>query len=88
MSKNKCKQELMPVVQLPAIQKEKLRPLCEAVFEATGTKPHLSTVLRWAARANADGIRLETLILGGRRMTSVEAVLRYSAATTEARDGK
>lgn len=77
-----------PVVQLPAIQKEQLRPLCEAVHAATGTKPHLSTVLRWATRGNADGIRLETRILGGRRLTSVESVLRYIDATTEARDGK
>lgn len=83
---NKTKQ--MPVVQLPAIQNEKLKPLCEAVHAATGTKPHLSTVIRWSTRGTADGIRLETQILGGRRLTSVEAVLRYMAATTEARDGR
>lgn len=79
--------QLMPVVQLPAIQNEKLLPLCEAVHAATGTKPHLSTVLRWSTRGTADGIRLETRILGGRRLTSVEAVLRYMQATTEARNG-
>jgi hypothetical protein len=79
--------ELLQVVQLPQIQNEKLLPLCSAVHAATGTKPHLSTVLRWSTRGTADGIRLETQILGGRRLTSVEAVLRYMAATTEARDG-
>ena len=80
------KKELLPVVQLRPIQSEKLLPLCTAVHAATGTKPHLSTVLRWSTRGTADGIRLETQILGGRRLTSVEAVLRYMAATTEARD--
>ena len=81
------KKELLPVVQLQPIQSEKLLPLCEAVHAATGTKPHLSTVLRWSTRGTADGIRLNTQILGGRRLTSVEAVLRYVAETTEARDG-
>ncbi len=78
---------LFPVVQLPKIQSEKLLPLCLAVYEATGTKPALSTVLRWATRGNS-GIRLESRILGGRRLTSAEAVLRFMDATTNARDGK
>ncbi len=76
---------LFPVVQPPQIQSEKLLPLCLAVYEATGTKPALSTVLRWV---NRPGICLESRILGGRRLTSTEAVLRFMEATTNARDGK
>lgn len=76
---------LFPVVQPPQIQSEKLLPLCLAVFEATGTKPALSTVLRWV---NRPGVFLESRILGGRRLTSKEAVLRFIESTTKARDGK
>jgi len=79
--------ELIPVVKLPAIQTETLFPLCAAVHAATGTKPHLSTVLRWATRGTADGIHLESRMVGGRRLTSKEAVLRFIDKTTEARDG-
>ena len=63
---------------------EKLMPLVEAVDRATGRRPHLSTVLRWCTKGN---VRLESRILGGRRLTSVDAVLRYIEASTLARDG-
>ncbi|MGN6547671.1 MAG: DUF1580 domain-containing protein [Aureliella sp.] len=66
--------------------KEKLYPLVEAVELETGIRPHLTTCLRWSSRGSR-GIRLETCILGGRRLTSREAVRRYIDATTEARDG-
>ena len=52
---------------------EKLMPLVDAVDRATGRRPHLSTVLRWCTKGN---VRLESRILGGRRLTSVDAVLR------------
>ena len=65
--------------------KERLFPLVMAVERATGQRPHLSTVLRWSTRGQ-NGVRLETKMLGGRRMTSTEAVDRYVAAVTDARD--
>ncbi len=65
---------------------ESLLPLCEAVEQATGRRPHLSTCLRWCTRGSR-GIRLESRVLGGRRLTSVPAVMRYMAATTEASVG-
>ena len=67
--------------------KERLFPLVVAVERATGHRPHLSTVLRWASRGQ-NGVRLETKMLGGRRMTSTEAVDRYVAAVTAARDAR
>lgn len=67
-------------------ENEKLFPLVEAVEQETGIRPHLSTALRWSTRGSR-GIKLETWILGGRRLTSREAVRRYIDASTQARDG-
>lgn len=66
---------------------ELLLPLVEAVHRATGRRPHLSTALRWCTKERC-GIRLESRILGGRRLTSPEAVLRYMEAVTRAKDGE
>lgn len=65
---------------------ENLMPLVDAVHAATGRKPHLSTVLRWCQRGSC-GIRLESRVLGGRRLTSPGAVLRYVDSVTQAKDG-
>jgi len=65
---------------------QELIPLVEAVQEATGRRLHLSTVLRWCQRPNRHGIRLESWIVGGRRLTSIEAVQRYIDANTRAAD--
>ena len=64
---------------------EKLLPLIQAVEQATGRRPHLSTVLRWCVRGSR-GIRMESVMLGGRRMTTVAKVHRYIEATTAAAD--
>lgn len=64
---------------------EKLLPLVEAVKQATGRNVHLSTVLRWSQRGSR-GIRLESKVLGGRRLCSVEAVHRFIELTTRASD--
>jgi len=66
---------------------EKLLPLVEAVDKATGRQPHLSTVIRWCSRGSA-GVRLEYKCLGGRKLTSAEAVLRYVEAVTAAQEAK
>jgi len=42
-----------------------------------GRKPHASTIWRWA-RKGVNGIRLETRRLGGRFVTSLEALERFS----------
>ena len=44
---------------------------------------HTSTIWRWTTRG-IDGVRLESARLGGKRITSREAVKRFSAATTAA----
>ncbi len=68
------------------LQNESLFSLVDAVEKATGRRPHLSTVLRWCTKPKM-GIRLESVVLGGRRLTSPIAVLRYMSAVTEAKDG-
>jgi hypothetical protein len=48
-------------------------PLSKAVREATGTSPHLSTILRWCTKG-ARGRTLAYVLIGGRKMTTVEDV--------------
>ncbi len=64
---------------------ENLLPLAEAVYQATGQRPHLSTCIRWSTRGSV-GIRLRTKVLGSRRLTTVEWVSEYIAAVTEAKN--
>lgn len=68
------------------LQDETKYSLPEACRRAGYSTRHLSTLLRWASRG-INGVRLETVVLGGRRQTSPEAFHRFEAATTEARDG-
>ncbi len=65
---------------------DKWLPLVEAVDKATGRRPHLSTCLRWCTRGSR-GVRLESRVLGGRRLTTVSKVLAYMDATTAASVG-
>ncbi len=50
------------------------------------SRNHVSTLHRWRLRG-VRGIKLETVVVGGRRYTSREAVIRFSSAVTAARDG-
>jgi hypothetical protein len=64
------------------LETEKLMPLVQAVESATGRRVHLSTVLRWTMRGSK-GLTLESVFLGGRRLTSVESVRRFIQAGSE-----
>ncbi len=48
-----------------------------------GRSPHPETIARWARRG-CRGVRLETIVLGGRRYSSVEAVERFFIRLSEA----
>ena len=52
-----------------------------------GKRKHPSTFHRWRLRG-VRGVKLETILLGGIRFTSVEALNRFFAATTSAADGE
>lgn len=54
----------------------KFLSVAQAVESATGRRVNPSTCWRWAARGSK-GVRLETWLLGGRRVTTVEAVLLF-----------
>jgi len=49
-------------------------------------RPHLSTLWRWCHRG-VRGIKLETVLIGGTRFTSREALQRFFDRTTAAADG-
>jgi hypothetical protein len=59
--------------------------LNEAVDLLPG-RPHLSTLRRWCGRG-VRGVRLETVVVGGRRFTSRVAIEQFIERTTAARDG-
>jgi len=52
----------------------------------SGRGVHVSTVWRWALRG-CRGVRLETLMVGGVRYTSREALQRFAERLTAAADG-
>ncbi len=47
-------------------------------------RPHVSTVWRWSLRG-VGGVKLETVKIGSRIVTSKQAATRFIAATTENR---
>jgi hypothetical protein len=67
------------------IRFEKLIPISEIPSHAPG-RPHLATCWRWTNRG-CRGVKLETLLIGGKRFTSLEALQRFAEATTAAADG-
>jgi hypothetical protein len=53
----------------------------------TGKRLNVSTVYRWITRGIA-GIQLETILVGGCRYTSAEALNRFFSQSTLAKQGK
>lgn len=58
-------------------------PLVDAIRAATGRKVHLSTALRWCIDGRA-GQRLQSWMVGGRRLTTLASVEAFIDATTRA----
>ena len=61
---------------------EELITLTQAArdFPVKAQKPHVSTVVRWSLRGVGKGrVKLETVMIGGRRYTSRAALLRFVA---------
>jgi hypothetical protein len=55
--------------------RENIRSYSEAGQVVPG-RPHASTFARWATRGR-NGVRLETVVIGGRRYTALEALQRF-----------
>jgi hypothetical protein len=59
------------------IFKEQIRSYAETSKILPG-KPHCATIARWALKGRK-GVRLESVVIGSRRFTSVEAIERFVA---------
>ena len=75
----------MSVSNLQKLLEEKLMTLTEAA-KITPSRPHVSTLTRWTKKG-VRGVRLASLLCGGKRMTSREEIVRFLLATTAAADG-
>jgi Protein of unknown function (DUF1580) len=60
----------------------KLLPISKAFETVTGSRPHPSTICRYALRG-CKGVQLETWMVGGQRRTTVEAVEKFIKKLTE-----
>ena len=67
------------------IFREQLLTLTQATKELPG-RPNVATLWRWRT-SGCRGVRLETVMVGGKRMVSREALQRFVEATTAAADG-
>lgn len=68
-------------------ESEVLMSLADAARTLPGGKVHVATVHRWRLRG-VRGIKLETIMRGGIRFTSREALDRFFHATTAAAAGE
>lgn len=68
------------------IHEENLISLSEAAALLPG-RPSKNSVVRWHLRG-VKGVRLETVMLGGRRFTSEAALQRFAERTTAAANGE
>jgi hypothetical protein len=78
------------------LQSEKLISLADAAKLVPpgrrGKRTHLSTVLRWVLRGargpSSERVKLEAVRLGGRWLTSAEALQRFAERLTPRLDGE
>jgi hypothetical protein len=52
----------------------------------TGKKPHVSTLWRWCLKG-CNGIRLQSIRIGGKRFVTATAIERFVEASTASRSG-
>ena len=69
------------------IRREKVLTLQQAAANAKPKKVHVSTMHRWRLRG-VRGVKLETALRGGQRVTSEEAIERFHQRVTAAADGQ
>ena len=66
---------------------EPLIPIREIPNHLPGAKPHKATVWRWVL-TGVRGVKLETVLVGGRRYTNATAIERFIQATTAIANGE
>ena len=67
------------------IHNQTLIPVSEIPAHVPG-RPHLATCWRWIQRG-CRGVKLESVLIGGKRFSSLEALQTFVEATTAAADG-
>lgn len=67
------------------INREQLLSFTEAA-KSFPSRPNVATLWRWRT-AGCRGVKLETVLIGGKRYTSREALQRFVDATTAGADG-
>lgn len=68
------------------VENESIITLAEAARSVPGGAVHVSTVHRWRMKG-CRGVRLETILRGGVRFTSREALARFFQQSTAVADG-
>ena len=68
------------------LQSEKILSLTAAAKLLPG-RPHVATIYRWFQHG-IRGVRLETVLIGGKRFTSHEAIQRFAERGTAAAAGE
>jgi hypothetical protein len=66
------------------VDKKAYLPVPAAIEAVTGSRPHPTTCWRWAVQGSG-GHRLQTWIVGGRRMATIESVESWIAKRTAQR---
>ncbi len=66
---------------LPLSPGDTLLPVPAAIEAAIGFRPHPTTCTRWT-RHGVQGVKLATVMAGGRPRTTVEAVLEFVSQQT------
>lgn len=64
---------------------EPLEPVAKIAESYTGTRPHPTTVVRHCGRG-AEGIKLPSILAGGRRMTKCSTYRAWLQAVNDARN--
>jgi hypothetical protein len=59
----------------------------EFLGKLTGQKPHSSTLWRWCLKG-CKGVRLESILIGGKRFVTAASLDRFVENLTTARDGQ
>lgn len=77
-------EDLSPTSKILTEDTITLREAAGVLEEATGRRPHISTIFRWCTRGSG-GIRLEHVRMGRDRFTSIQALTRFLEARTNCR---
>ncbi len=78
---------MLQLSEVPGERPVSLREAARRVGEFTGRAPHPATVARWVSHG-VRGVKLETLVVAGARVTTLRAIERFILATTAAANRK